>query len=85
MCNFWIEIYFMMYITFGAIHTICLITPHYRKEVVDSGFRFFSLIIIIIPIILFLKSISNLTMFDKSLFALITLFFILDGFMRKKK
>lgn len=85
MCNFWIELYFIMYATFGVIHTICLIEPKYRAEVVNSGFRDFSIIIIIIPIILFLKSISTLSNFDKFFFILITFSFVMDGFLRKKK
>lgn len=85
MLNFWIESYFTIYIAFSVIHTICILSPEYRPEVINSGFKDFSIVIVIIPIILFIKSFSSLSGFDKLLFISTTSLFIADGFLRKKK
>lgn len=85
MFSLFTEIYFNCYFAFIVLHTIAIYEKKYDYKAVNSGFKFFSILIVVISFLIFIKFISTTSTFNIVCFFIISLLILIDGCIRKRK
>lgn len=85
MFSLFTEIYFNCYVAFIILQTIAIYEKKYNYKAVNSGFKFFSILIVAIAFLIFIKLVSNMSAFNIGCFFVISLLILIDGCIRKRK
>lgn len=85
MFSLFTEIYFYCYVAFIVLHTIAIYTKKYNYTAVNSGFKFFSILVVAISLLVFIKLAAKMTTLNIVCYFVISGLILVDGIIRKRK